>query len=177
MLSVRALHFEDIPLLLNYWFTAEHPFLKSMGVDVEKMPSQDQFRQMLIDQLNTPIEHRRSYCIIWLSNGEPVGHSNTNPTNFGEDATMHLHLWHSAKRKQGVGTALLKLTIPLFFETLHLKTLWCEPYALNAAPNKTLEKVGFEFVKEYVTIPGYINFEQPVKQWKLSFERFTQLYS
>lgn len=38
----------------------------------------------------------------------------------------------------------------------------------NPAPNKTLKKAGFELVKEYVTTPGPINFEQPVKLWCLS---------
>jgi hypothetical protein len=56
-----------------------------------------------------------------------------------------------------------------------LKKLFCEPYALNPAPNKTLEKIGFEFVKEYITTPGWINFEQPVKLWMMDFEKFKTL--
>ncbi len=176
MLSVRELQHQDIPLLLNYWFTADDSFLQGMGVDIDKMPTRDQFQEMLIGQLNIPIEQRRSYCIIWLSDGKPVGHSNTNPTTFGEEAKMHLHLWHSIQRQQGMGTELVKLTVPIFFKNLQLNTLWCEPYSLNPAPNRTLEKAGFELVKEYTTIPGFINFEQPVKQWKLTLERFNQLY-
>lgn len=175
MLSVRELQHHDIPLLLNYWFTAEDAFLTGMGVDLAKMPVPEQFKNMLIQQLDTPIEQRKSYCIIWLIDGNPVGHSNTNPTIFGEEAKMHLHLWHSAERRKGAGTAFLKLTLPLFFNNLKLQTLWCEPYALNPAPNRTLEKAGFEFVKEYITTPGFINFEQPVKQWKMSVSKFKQL--
>lgn len=175
MLSVRELKQSDIPLLLNYWFNADEDFVKGMGVDVKKMPTREQFQQMLTDQLNTPVEQRRSYCIVWLDNGVPVGHSNTNPTTFGEEAKMHLHLWEPAKRTKGMGTQLLKLTLPHFFNNLQLKTLWCEPYALNPAPNRTLEKVGFEFVKEYITVPGFINFEQPVKQWKITAEQFKDL--
>jgi hypothetical protein len=45
--------------------------------------------------------------------------------------------------------------------------LYCEPYALNPAPNKTLEKLGFKFLKTYTTIPGWINFEQEVNLWEL----------
>jgi RimJ/RimL family protein N-acetyltransferase len=67
------------------------------------------------------------------------------------------------------------MTLPLFFERLQLKKLYCEPYALNSAPNKSLEKVGFEFIKEYITIPGSLNFEQPVKRWELSYEKFQLL--
>jgi hypothetical protein len=37
--------------------------------------------------------------------------------------------------------------------------------------------VGFEFIKEYITIPGFLNFEQPVRLWQLTLERFTALQS
>ena len=64
---------------------------------------------------------------------------------------MHLHLWKSSVRQKEADAALVKLTLPFFFENLRLKDLFCEPYALNPAPNKTLAKTGFEFVKEYIT--------------------------
>jgi RimJ/RimL family protein N-acetyltransferase len=175
MLSTRELRNSDIPALLQYWFPAEHSFLTAMGVDINKIPTPDQFAIMLEEQIATPIEQRRSYCIIWEIDGKPIGHCNTNPTTFGEEAKMHLHLWHSGERRKGIGTALVKMTLPCFFHDLQLKTLWCEPYALNPAPNKTLEKVGFELVKEYITVPGFINFEQPVKQWKMTSENFSKL--
>ena len=88
---------------------------------------------------------------------------------------MHLHMWNSGLRKKGHGTTFIKMTLPWYFEKYHLQSLYCEPYALNPAPNKTMEKAGFEFVKEYVTIPGRFNFEQPVKLWKMSYDRFKQI--
>ena len=172
MLTVREMNLNDIPLFMQYWFSAGPEYLQGMGVDVTKMPPQEQFYQMLLEQLNTPLENKKSYCIIWENDGEPVGHSNTNPTTYGLEAKMHLHLWSPLARKKGMGTQFVKLTLPYFFENLKLKTLWCEPYALNVAPNKTLEKVGFKLVKEYFGIPGFIAFEQPVKQWMLSYEDF-----
>ena len=38
-----------------------------------------------------------------------------------------------------------------------------------------MEKLGFEFIKEYITVPGFINFEQPVKRWELTLQKFRQL--
>lgn len=174
-LSVREIQEQDIPLLVAYWTTAEPDFLKAMGVDLAKMPSASDFTGMLVNQLNTPIELKRSYCMIWELDGKAVGHSNTNPTVFGEEATMHLHLWQAQNRAGGLGLAFVKLTVPQFFSNLKLKRLFCEPYALNPAPNRTLEKAGFEFVKEYITIPGSLNFEQPVKRWQMTCERLKSL--
>ena len=71
-----------------------------------------------------------------------------------------------------MGRQLVKLSLPFFFNLLHLERIWCEPYALNPAPNRTLEKVGFSFVKRYTTIPGSLNFEQEVNRWVLEREDF-----
>jgi len=71
-----------------------------------------------------------------------------------------------------MGEKLLQLTLPFFFDTLQLKTVYSEPYALNAAPNKTFKKVGFEYLRQYVTTPGALNFQQPVKRWELTKEEF-----
>jgi RimJ/RimL family protein N-acetyltransferase len=175
MLTTRPLQHADIPLLLDYWFNSDKTFLQGMGLDVSKLPSREQFRNMLETLLNTPLNQRTSYCIIWLQHGKPIGHCNTNPTTFGQDAKMHLHIWHPGERQKGLGTELVKMTLPYFFNDLQLKTLWCEPYALNPAPNKTMKKAGFEFIKEYVTTPGIFNFEQPVKQWRMTSEHWEKL--
>ena len=176
-LSVREAQLSDIPALADYWQNADPGFLTGMGVDLNKMPPREQFTQWLAMHMSTPLEQRVSYCVIWEIDGRPVGHSNTNPTKFGEEAFMHLHLWNATTRKKGLGTEFVKHTLPFYFEKLQLKRLYSEPYALNPAPNKTFEKLGFELVKEYITTPGFLNFEQPVKRWMLTCERFMELYS
>ena len=174
-LSVREMQQSDIERITQYWLNAEPSFLQRMGVDVAKLPSEEQLSQLLLAQINSPLEEKRSYCIIWQVADEPVGHCNTNPTYYGEEAFMHLHLWSSAVRQKGLGTELVKMTLPFFFDRLKLKKLYSEPYALNEAPNKTLRKVGFEFVKQYHTIPGSLNFEQPVNRWELTYQKYLQL--
>jgi RimJ/RimL family protein N-acetyltransferase len=169
--ALKLLEEQDVPQLVNYWMNAEHSFLEGMGVDISKLPTREEFSNMLLGQLRTPVEKKRSYCFIWLIDGKPSGHCNTNPSTFGEDAFMHLHLWNASSRKKGTGSALLKMTLPYFFKHLKLKKLISEPYALNPAPHKALEKAGFELVKEYITTPGSINFEQPVKRWEMTIEK------
>lgn len=174
-LSVRELQAGDIDAIAQYWLGADPAFLQSLGVDLEKMPAKAQWTNLLAQQLSQSYREKQSYCLIWQVDGRAVGHSNVNKITFGEGAYMHLHLWEAGVRKQGIGTALVKMTLPFFFNNLQLKKLYCEPYALNPAPNRTLEKIGFEFVKEYVTTPGWINFEQPVRLWELSYERFKKM--
>ncbi len=167
---------DDIRLIASYWLESDPAHMQAMGVDLAKLPSREQFTSMMEQQLALPLEKKKSFCMIWLLDGEPVGHCNTNPTWYGDYGYMHLHLWKPHARKKGMGLELVKLTLPHFFEKLKLRKLYCEPYALNPAPNKTLEKAGFELMKEYTTTPGPLNFEQPVKLWRMTRDQFTGLY-
>jgi len=170
-LSVRELQENDIEHIIQYWLEADESYMKGMGVDTSKIPGREQWKEMLQQQLGQGYEEKQSYCIIWLADGKPVGHSNINKIKFGEEAYMHLHLWKPGARQKGWGTAFVKMTIPYFFRNYRLKKLYCEPYALNMAPHKTMKKLGFEFINEYITTPGWINFEQPVKLWMMSDEQ------
>jgi RimJ/RimL family protein N-acetyltransferase len=174
-LTVREIQHSDIEPLSDYWFKSAPAFLINMGVDLSKMPTREEWEQMLNEQLSQSYKEKKSYCIIWLLDGEPIGHSNVNRIIFGEEAYMHLHIWKPGNRTKGLGLQFVKMTLPFFFEKMKLRKICCEPYSLNPAPNKTMEKLGFEFIKEYVTVPGFINFEQPVKHWELTLEKFNQL--
>jgi RimJ/RimL family protein N-acetyltransferase len=89
---------------------------------------------------------------------------------------MHLHMWGHNNRRKGAGLEFIKMSLPHYFQKFRLKILYCEPYALNPAPNKTLEKTGFEFIKTYDTTPGWINFHQPTNRWCMDHNRYTSLF-
>lgn len=175
-LSVREIELWDIDPLVDYWLSADETYLTAMGADIRKIPDKEDWVRMLKQQISQPYEKKESYCTIWLSDGEAIGHCNVNKIIFGEEAYMHLHLWHGKNRKLGAGTELVRKSIPFFFNNLKLKKLCCEPYALNPAPNRILEKTGFRFLKEYRTIPGYLNSEQNVKSWYMDLEQYRLKY-
>ena len=164
-LNVREIRESDINFIADYWSTATPEYLLNMGVDLKKMPARSDFLTMLSNQIKLNYEHKKSFALIWEVDGKPVGHSNVNPIEFGNQAFMHLHIWYPEYRGKGFGEKFVKLSIPLFFEKLKLQRLFSEPYALNPSPNRTLPKAGFKFVKSYMTIPGSINFEQQVNRW------------
>ena len=174
-LSVRELQHSDIAHIVRYWLESGDAHMRGMGVDLEKMPNQEAWTQMLNAQLKAPLHEKQAYCMVWLMDNKPVGHCNINMIQQGVEAHMDLHLWHADSRKKGAGTQFVKLTLPHFFKAYDLQRIICQPYARNPAANKTLEKVGFTFVKEYLAIPGFLNFEQPVKQWVFEVDRLSQL--
>ena len=175
-LTVREVQLEDIYLLADYWFSASKEFLKGMGADINKLPSRDAFLEMINLQIITDYPAKTSYTLIWEEDEKPIGHTNVNPISYGHEAKMHLHLWHPSDRKKGRGTQLILKSLPFYFENLRIKTLICEPYSLNPAPNRTLEKTGFIFEKCYYTIPGSLNFEQEVNRWVMTSEQYKKTY-
>lgn len=168
MLSVREIQAPDIDLIAQYWLGADPAFLRSMGADKSKLPNMEQWQQMLGTQIAQSYPEKQSYCIIWELDGRAIGHCNINKIKFGQEAYLHLHLWHPAQRQEGLGSLLVKMSLPFFFKNMELQQLYSEPYALNPAPNKALEKLGFTFVKKMTTVPGSINFEQEVNLWAMS---------
>jgi len=64
--------------------------------------------------------------------------------------------------------------LPFYFRNFKLQELICEPYSLNPAANKTLVKLGFEFIKEYETTPGWINLHQKVRRYVMTIDRFEE---
>ena len=170
--SVREMKHSDIEYLANYWYTSNSKHFEAMGANKDKLPKKSIFIKMMKDQINASVENKKSYALIWEIDKTRIGHSNVNNIVFEKEATMHLHLWNLHNRKKGIGTALVKKSLPYYFKNLRLKKIICEPYSLNKAPNKTLEKVGFSFVKKHITIPGNLNFEQEVNRWELTLKSF-----
>lgn len=78
---------------------------------------------------------------------------------------MHLHIWAAENRKSGIADMMVRESVEYYFQRFDFEKLFCEPYALNPAPNKTLPKAGFRLLSTYTTTPGWINFEQPVNRW------------
>lgn len=174
-LIIREMVKDDIEHFVKYWLESSTEHLEGMGVDIMKRPTKEQIEKLITDQLGVPMKNRKSYFLTWLVNNKPIGCSNVNQIEYGNKAFMHLHLWQTENRQRGIGTVFIKKSLPYFFENLNLKELFCEPYSLNPAPNKLVEKIGFEFIKKYLTIPGASNFEQNVNQWKLTRKKYEEI--
>ena len=63
-----------------------------------------------------------------------------------------------AQAPQGAGAECVWRSVDLYFEKLQLKRLFCEPHAFNVAPNRTLQKAGFKYLKTHMTVAGAAQF-------------------
>jgi RimJ/RimL family protein N-acetyltransferase len=156
---------EETGLVIDYFHgsTAEH--LETLGVDPTRLPGRSQWQQLYALDFAQPIEKRRSVLVLWESEGTSMGFSSVDKIAYGEHAYMHLHVVNPQKRHSGYGEACVRRSVEIYFDLLKLDRLYCEPNAFNVAPNRTLQKAGFRYVKTHNTVPGPLNFHQPVTQW------------
>lgn len=168
MQSIRPLADNDIDQVINYFIHSDESFLMSMGVDPNKLPPRCEWRSIIAIDLVKPLEQKSLFYLIWEMDGQPVGHSNINKVVYGKEAYMHLHLWASRDRQQGLSHDFIKDSIAQYFEQFDLKQLVCEPFSLNPGPNRVLEKAGFKYLRTYNTTPGWINYPQSVNRWILT---------
>jgi RimJ/RimL family protein N-acetyltransferase len=170
VLSARELIESDIENIVDYFLNADTDFLRHMGADRQKLPERRPWIHLIQGEYGKPYEEKEFYYIIWLLDGQPVGHSNINNIQFGKSATMHLHLWDNDSRRKGLAAEFLKLSIQYYFKNFRLQKLICEIRAENTAPLKVLTKNGFHLKRTYDTTPGWINFLQTVNRYELAKE-------
>lgn len=164
----RLMKPEEVGVIIDYFHQATPEFLNSLGVDPAKLPDPARWRAHYEHEFSLPVEQRKSLLVLWLRDDQGIGFSTADKINIGSEAYMHLHITRPERRGSGIGTELVGQTARIYFDTLKIQRLFCEPYALNEAPNRTLKRAGFTFVKSYETIPGPLNFHQPVTRWLLN---------
>lgn len=175
LLSVREITSNDVESVVNYWKQAPLAYLENMGIDTSDLSRFDGMAAGIKAELAVDYPQKKTLHLIAELSGQAVGHTYVNNVCFGGTAFVHLHLWRSTPKGEGIGSRMVAAGIPLFFESLALKHLVCEPAAANPAPNRTMERLGFDLEKTYETIPAGWNFTLEVNRWVLSRERCREL--
>ena len=162
-LHIRPMALSETDLIVDYFHGSTPEHLETMGVDPTRLPAawRERFRQ----NFALPVEQRPAFQTIWLEDERAIGFSTTDKIVFGEEANMHLHMIDAHRRNNGAGAPCVQQSVNIYFETLRLKRLFCEPNAFNIAPNRTLQKAGFKYLKTHMTVPGPLNYHQAVTRW------------
>ncbi|WP_300175826.1 GNAT family protein [Bradyrhizobium sp.] len=165
MLTVREMTVSETDIIVDYFLNATPEYMETLGLDPTRFPAAESFRKRLRREAELPIEQCSAVLVIWLQDGEPVGFSTADEITYGAQAHMHIHIVDPEHRNSGIGAECVPLSVALYFERLKLKRLFCEPYAFNIAPNRTLQKAGFKYLKTHMSAPGPYNFHQAVNCW------------
>jgi RimJ/RimL family protein N-acetyltransferase len=158
---------DEVGLIIDYFHGSTPEHLETLGVDPTRLPTSQDWRERYAREYGKPVQDRSTLLVIWELDGLGIGFSTSDKIVYGEQAHMHLHVVDPQRRKSGIGSACVRQTVEFYFTTLRLKRLFCEPNTFNVAPNRTLQSVGFRYVKTHKTIPGPLNYRQAVTRWVL----------
>jgi RimJ/RimL family protein N-acetyltransferase len=164
-LTVREMMLAETGMITDYFHGATAEYLEALGVDPTRLPPRESWPERFARECALPVEKRNALWVIWLSDDRAIGFSTSDKIVYGEQAGMHLHLTDPQRRNGGAGVECLRRSVDIYFERLRLKRLFCEPNAFNVAPNRTLQKAGFKYLKTHMTVPGPLNFHQAVTRW------------
>jgi len=170
---VRELRLSEVGARIDYFHDASDGFLETLGIERERLPGRAEWRAHYEHEFSLPIPARESYLLAWELDGELVGFSSADPFTFGSEAFMHLHIRAPDRRRSGLGVQFVRRSADVYFSTLELKTLYCQPNAFNVAPNRTLQKAGFRYVQTFIDQPHAMNIRQPLTRWVLERDGLT----
>ena len=66
---------QEYELMLDYFYKADDPFLRGMGVDRLKLPERDRWLDALLVDHEKPDGKRDRFYLVWIFRGTRVGHS------------------------------------------------------------------------------------------------------
>jgi len=112
--------------MLDYFYMADDPFLRGMGVDRLKLPERNKWLDALLVDHEKPDAERDRFYLVWIFRGQRVGHSSINKIVPGDEAFIHLHLWKSQLRRGGLGTEFVRRSASFYFKRFNLQKLVCE---------------------------------------------------
>jgi RimJ/RimL family protein N-acetyltransferase len=164
---VRPLRLDEFGFRVDYFHEASDEYLLKLGVDRELLPDREEWIAYYEEDFARPLAERESYHLGWELDDRLIGFSSTDHIEFGEQAFMHLHIVEEPRRRQGLGTEFVRLSVDEYFRALELKRLFCQPNAYNVAPNRALQKADFSYVFTKEMQPSVINFPQPITRWVL----------
>lgn len=167
-LTVREMDLAEVEVRINYFHDASDDHLRMLGVDRLLLPSRAAWHEFYELDYGRPVHERANYSLIWEFGNDIVGFSSVDQITFGTDAYMHLHILNPTQRHAGMGTQFVRKSAAIYFRVLELQRLFCQPNAFNLAPNRTLQRAGFQYECTYNTTPSPINFPQAVTRWVLN---------
>ncbi|HEX7134402.1 MAG TPA: hypothetical protein VF228_17645 [Iamia sp.] len=166
-LTVRELLPDEMGIRIQYFHGASDEHLVRMGVDRALLPAPDVWAAAYAADAVLPREERTTASLGWELDGEVVGFASLDRITYGDEAFFHLHLLDADRRHRGLGAPFVRLSAARFVELFALRRLLSEPNAFNVAPNRTLQRAGFRYVRTHETAPGPFNPHQPVTRWVL----------
>ncbi len=124
---------QEYELMLDYFYKADDPFLRGMGVDRSKLPDREKWFDALLADHEKP-DGKGTVSPGWIFRGQRVGHSSINNIVLGDEAFIHLHYLEFTIEASRSGTEFVRRSAAFYFERFNLQNSSANPGQKNPAP-------------------------------------------
>jgi putative acetyltransferase len=143
-MRLRDFEQRDIQAFVDYWYRSAPSFIRSLGVDPEKMTPEDTFSRHLAEQVTSNLTASPSSLAMLTVelDGQPVGVHSLSELVRGRSAVFHAHLWSELARGIGLGTCTYPRAARIFMDRFELEELVFKTPRANLPANRIKEKLG-----------------------------------
>lgn len=138
---VRDIQESDIPAIVDYWHKSTPEFLTSIGVDTNKLVSEEETAGLFRRSLPENRQENDRFTLVACLGDQAVGYTNLNFVG-DKQAYGHVHIIDPKYRNKGVAAFLFKQVVGLFFRHFNLNTLKFQTSASNHRINALLTRQG-----------------------------------
>lgn len=176
-ISIRDLSEEDIPLVLNYWFRSPPGFIESMGVDLAKLPDEEEMEKTLRERARAHATSSPSKLnvLMILHDGQPIGCHTLNPIQEGDHGVFHAHIFRADMRGRGVGMHSYPKACRVFMDRFDLPRILFKTPKQNVGAIRVKEKLGIRRIGEEAVSLGVIKDGTLAVVFELKREELEQL--
>lgn len=170
LVKVRDLGAADVDMITNYWFHSPAGFIERMGVDLKKMPTEEEMRKALLEKIstNSALSHSKINALVITYDEKPVGFHTLFPFVEGESGVFHAHVSDEKMRGQGLGLVSYVKACRVFIDRFNLHRILFKTPMQNLGAIRVKEKLGIRHIGEEIIEFGVIQDGTKAKVFELT---------
>jgi hypothetical protein len=129
----------DLPAIIDYWLLSPDEHLASMGVDRQRLGSEEDIRRRFLNAIRTGDPSQSTISLGITLDERLVGYTLLN--RYSEEVNYsHWHIIVSNLRAKGLSTALYPYRIKAYFDLAPISQLIHQTRTRNVGINRMLDK-------------------------------------
>ena len=166
--SVRPFQDSDISMVLDYWYRSGQDFISSLGVDLAKLPSENQMRESLSDK------NKQKYFQTITYRSLAIGTHSVYPCFSGDFAVFHSHIMKPEFRRRGIGSLSYLLACKNFIETFNLQRVLFGTPNQNIGAMRIKEKLQIREIDLQLKVPSLLRDGISCRYFELTAEELSK---
>ena len=150
--TVRDIEEADVQTLVDYWHGSDSEYLRSLGVDVTKLVSQEETRNRFLSSVPPSQSDQRRATFIVASSEQIIGYTNLHIVS-PEEVYAHIHILQKGIRSKGLAYVLFLEMLRIFFSCLPIEKLIFQTSPENKSLHRLIQRFGFTPTRAYLSNP------------------------